>query len=315
MMLRRLHRPLILQVGTEGCINALRRSPRGFASRRASRLLAILRMVRPINCLMIGFAVVVAEFIAVGGPPQLHEAALGSLSAVLLMAGTMAINDYFDLEADRINRPYRPLPSGLITPRQAVSVGLATLAVGLSAAASLNMDALATATAALFLTVYYNMKGKRTGFFGNILVSICIGLPFVFGGAVVGRVTLKLLFFSIIAFTANLGREVTKGIVDVEGDLLMKVKTVAVVHGSEAASRFAALLYFAVIGLSLGPPALKIVTPLYLPFVLVSDAGFLVSSVSLLRNCARENAEWVKGMVMFWMFIGLLAFIAGSFSP
>jgi geranylgeranylglycerol-phosphate geranylgeranyltransferase len=313
-MLRRLHRPLILQFGMEGCINALRRSSRGFACHEASTLFAILRMARPINCLMIGFAVVVAEFIAVGGAPQLHEAALGSLSAALLMAGTMAINDYFDLEADRINRPHRPLPSGIITPRQAVSVGSAALAIGLSAAASLNMGSLATASAAFLLMVYYNMKGKRTGFFGNILVSICIGLPFVFGGAAVGRVTSTLLFFSAMAFTANLGREVTKGIVDVEGDLLMKVRTVAVVHGSKAASKLAALLYFAVVGLSLGPPALKMVNPLYLPFVLVSDVGFLSSSVSLLRNYDRENAERVKGMVMFWMFMGLLAFIAGSIS-
>jgi geranylgeranylglycerol-phosphate geranylgeranyltransferase len=176
------------------------------------------------------------------------------------------------------------------------------------------MGSLATASAAFLLMVYYNMKGKRTGFFGNILVSICIGLPFVFGGAAVGRVTSTLLFFSAMAFTANLGREVTKGIVDVEGDLLMKVRTVAVVHGSKAASKLAALLYFAVVGLSLGPPALKMVNPLYLPFVLVSDVGFLSSSVSLLRNYDRENAERVKGMVMFWMFMGLLAFIAGSIS-
>ncbi|MBS7623113.1 UbiA family prenyltransferase [Candidatus Bathyarchaeota archaeon] len=292
----------------------MRSSSRMLTPKGASRLFAILRVARPINCLMIGFAVVVAEFIAAGRPPQLHEAALGSLSAALLMAGTMAINDYFDLETDRINRPYRPLPSGIITPRQAFSVGLAASAVGLSAAASLNMGALTTAAAAFLLMVYYNMKGKRSGFFGNILVSICIGLPFIFGGAAVGRVTSTLLFFSAMAFTANLGREVTKGIVDVDGDLLMKARTVAVIHGSKAASRLAALLYFAAVGLSLWPPALKMVNPLYLPVVLLSDAGFLSSSVSLLRNHDRENAERVKGMVMLWMFIGLLAFIAGSVS-
>ncbi len=277
-----------------------------------TKLNAFLRMIRPTNCLMIGFAVIIGEFIAIGRLPQAREAILGSLSAALLMAGTMAINDYYDLEIDRINRPDRPLPSGAITPHQAISVGLGSSAVGLAVAALLNIGSLAIAAFALSLTVYYNTRGKKSGLYGNVLVSICIALPFIFGGVAVQRVTLVLLFFSVMSFTANLGREVTKGIMDVEGDRLRMIRTVALVRGSKEASRLAAALYLMAVGLSVAPPVLQMVNMSYLPIVLVSDAGFVSSSVSLLRQHDKENAGRIKNRVMIWMFIGLLAFITGS---
>ena len=150
------------------------------------------------------------------------------------------------------------------------------------------------------------------GLFGNILVSICIGLPFIFGGATVARVTYLLLLFSLMAFISNLGREVTKGIMDLEGDRLKKIKTIAVMHGPRKASIVAAMLYIIAVGVSFVPPILGMVSMAYIPFVLVSDIGFVSSSVSLTRKYDVEYAEQTKNRVLIWMFFGLLAFIAGS---
>jgi hypothetical protein len=50
----------------------------------------------------------------------------------------------------------------------------------------------------------------------------------------------------------------------------------------------------------------------YIPFVLVSDIGFVSSSVSLTKKYDMEYAEQTKRRVLIWMFFGLLAFIAGS---
>jgi 4-hydroxybenzoate polyprenyltransferase len=64
--------------------------------------------------------------------PQ-HALAFASLlltSACLYSAG-MVWNDYFDQEQDRRERPFRPLPSGRISPRQAVQLGVALLVAGI----------------------------------------------------------------------------------------------------------------------------------------------------------------------------------------
>src|SRR4030042_2330199 len=269
-------------------------------------------LIRPINCFMIGFAVIAGQYIALGMLPNFNNAVLGFFSAAFLMASTMSMNDYYDLEIDKINCPKRPIPSGIITPKEAILISIISGLIGIITAALINMHSLAVASFALILMLYYNTRGKKTGLFGNILVSICIGLPFIFGGAAVGRVTYLLLLFSLMAFISNLGREVTKGIMDLEGDRLKKIKTIAVMHGPRQASIVATMLYIIAVGVSFVPPILGMVSRAYIPFVLVSDIGFVSSSVSLTRKYDMEYAEQTKRRVLIWMFFGLLAFIAGS---
>src|SRR5437016_9087980 len=81
----------------------------------SNRLVTYLSMTRPVNCLMIGLAVVVGEIINLGVIPPLDRLVLGFLTASLMMAGTMVLNDVYDIEIDRVNAPTRPLPSGRAT--------------------------------------------------------------------------------------------------------------------------------------------------------------------------------------------------------
>ncbi len=65
----------------------------------------------------------------------LRAACLFFASGCLYLAG-MVWNDYFDLEEDRRERAFRPLPSGKISLRTAVRIGLALFIVGLAFAAA-----------------------------------------------------------------------------------------------------------------------------------------------------------------------------------
>jgi 4-hydroxybenzoate polyprenyltransferase len=60
--------------------------------------------------------------------------ALLLLASACLYSAGMVWNDYFDQEQDRRERPFRPLPSGRITPRQAVQLGSVLLVSGVLAA-------------------------------------------------------------------------------------------------------------------------------------------------------------------------------------
>src|SRR6516162_4315085 len=53
------------------------------------------------------------------------------LASSCLYSAGMVWNDVFDLEQDRRERPFRPLPSGKVTRRSAAWFGLALLAAGL----------------------------------------------------------------------------------------------------------------------------------------------------------------------------------------
>src|SRR5438874_10270811 len=79
--------------------------------------------------------IVLVALAAVALPDHwLRFAFLMPSSACLYCAG-MVWNDYFDVEQDRRERPFRPIPSGRVTPRQAMIVGLVLLALGLAGAA------------------------------------------------------------------------------------------------------------------------------------------------------------------------------------
>jgi geranylgeranylglycerol-phosphate geranylgeranyltransferase len=116
-----------------------------------------------------------------------------------------------------------------------------------------------------------------------------------------------------MAFLSNTGREVAKGIVDVQGDKSYGIKTVAVRFGERKAAFAAAFFFIFAVCLSALPPIMGIVSLWFIPLVLVTDVGFVWCSISLIIRPKRENARKIKKIVLFLFIFGLLSFIAGMF--
>jgi 4-hydroxybenzoate polyprenyltransferase len=121
-----------------------------------------------------------------------------------------------------------------------------------------------------------------------------------------------VLLFALIVFLSITGREITKGIVDVEGDRTQNVKTLAVRYGEKNAAIAAALFYLSAVSLSPMPWLLGLVSFWYIPLVVVTDIGLTASSLMLLKNHSRENSRRIKNAVLIWFIFGLLAFIIGA---
>ena len=150
------------------------------------RIWALARLLRPVNVVMIMVGVALGGVLSDGlGALQGSNGARllqAALSAALIAAAANCLNDALDLEIDRVNRPERPLPSGL------VAVGTAKLLWGLGAGAgiilaiSLSLTHVALALAVVGLTVIYNAYLKRTMLLGNVVVALVIGLTLLYGG-------------------------------------------------------------------------------------------------------------------------------------
>ena len=280
-----------------------------------THLAAYGTLVRIPNCLMIGLAVVVGESIALGTLPSLTAAVFGFLTASLLLAGTMVLNDIHDIDVDRVNSPERPLPAEKIGVREAYLLSAVLSLVGILSSIVLGTLTLLTALLALILMVYYNTRGKSTGLLGNAVVSFNVALPFFFGGLAVNNLRPLLFVFFVLAFLANMAREIAKGIVDVAGDSLNRVKTLAVWKGPKSAAWASATLFVAAVALSFSAPLLdRKVSLLYYPAVVLADLGFLYSAYRLVRDQKPENARAVKKQVLIWMLLGLVGFLMGGSS-
>jgi len=275
------------------------------------KLMGFLRLIRPLNCLMMGFAVIVGASL-VSTLNFTINLLLGFATSFALTAASMVINDFYDRKIDAINEPNRPIPRADVTPKEALNFAVALTRMGLIVAFETNMPSLLVAVIALIISITYITKGKGTGLPGNFLVSATVVIPFIYGGLTVGQIETSTLLFVAIAFLSNTGREITKGIVDVEGDRSHNIKTIAVTYGERTAAATAAVFTLLAVCLSPLPWLWGLVSDWFLPPVVITDIGMIVSSFLLLKNYSRKNAKTTKNLSLIWFTTGLLAFILGK---
>ncbi len=135
--------------------------------------------------------------------------ALAALSVFFITGGGNAINDYFDRARDKVNKPYRPLPSGTVAPRTALALTAALFSLGLACAMLVSMPLLNLAAVVCALLVIYSGAIKEFKIVGNALVSVMVGLTFIAGSLAAGSWQAGVPL-AILAAIVNWSREIFK---------------------------------------------------------------------------------------------------------
>jgi geranylgeranylglycerol-phosphate geranylgeranyltransferase len=274
------------------------------------RLGGYVSLLRPINALMMAFAVLVGVFLAGGDPFTLgiDRIAAGMATGFLVLGSAMVLNDYADADIDRINAPHRPIPSGIVSRRAALIYGVSLGLAGLVTAAYTGPYTLILALLAWVVSVIYDFRGKKTGLPGNLMVSFNVAMPIAYGAALASRLDSSIAVFWLMIFLANTGREIIKGIADVAGDAARGVRTLAAVRGMKAAAVTAAVLVVIAVAMSPLPLLLGDAAAPYL-LVIFADIGFIHASISIVRDPSPINARKVKQAMLLYMLVGLVAFL------
>ncbi|MHA2162446.1 MAG: geranylgeranylglycerol-phosphate geranylgeranyltransferase [Candidatus Thorarchaeota archaeon] len=218
---------------------------------------AFLSIIRPQNCIIGGLTVLAGVAMAFNLDPHgrlftdLTPLFLyGYITYFLVAAGGNVVNDIFDIEIDKINRPHRALPSGRMTIRQAWAY-VAFLSIAGIIFALLNGPMGAFIVIVFIIIGYaYAAKVKTLGLAGNFMVAFSFAFGVLYGSLIFGElvgdmmIPLPSWLFFITAFMILQARETIKGAEDVEGDKLRDVRTIARVYGYGIAAGVAALLNF-----------------------------------------------------------------------
>jgi 4-hydroxybenzoate polyprenyltransferase len=239
----------------------------------------------------------------------------------LINLGSFALNDYFDMQADRINKRDRVLLKGLILPKHAFYFSLICLIIG--GLGGFLVNALSGLITMIFsiLAFLYNYKLKEMAFVGNIIISISMGIAFIFGYvAAANNLVIPnlvwILFFG--ASFAGLGREIVKTVQDVEGDLkARKAKTIAILLGVKNSLMLASLFFLAYILtifllLSLTSYDNTIIkwNYFYLGLLFISAAVYFVLIIKTLKNqdleIVRKQSLLALGLALAAIFLALL---------
>lgn len=142
-----------------------------------------IELIRPAN-VVTAFADVLAGYALAGllNPGTLPWLLPASAS---LYAGGIVLNDYFDRDLDRVERPERPIPSGRVSARSAAALGAVLLVAGVVLAAQATRPALMVATAIAVSVLLYDRWGKRISFVAPLNMGLCRALNLLLGAAAV----------------------------------------------------------------------------------------------------------------------------------
>jgi geranylgeranylglycerol-phosphate geranylgeranyltransferase len=273
----------------------------------------ILQILRPELPFAAGVCVILGEIVALGGLPPLREAVLGFVCGFFLSGSAIVLNDYFDLEVDRVNTPERPLPSGLISPAEAILLTVVTAAIGLAAAFLLGASAFLLCLAFWLIGCLYNWKFKEAGLLGNLMVSANVGFTFLLGGIAVGQPWDGMVWcFALMAFLIDLGEEIAGDAMDIEGDKKRGSRSIGIMRGRMFALRISAALFGLVILVSCIPVLYGWAGISYLILIGVTDVLILVFTIRLLRSKAPEEGRGAMRGIYLGALFGVLAAILGQ---
>ena len=285
-------------------------------------LIRLHNVVATLLMVFIGYAVS-ARFYGLNPIPPTSEYYIAAVVVALVAAGGYVINDYFDVDIDSINKPWRPLPSGRVSLKTAYYMSVILFGTGIVVGFIFaGFISGIYALSASILLYYYSKSLKRRGLVGNLVVSFNSGSSILYGGIVFAE--RNNLFLSILpvfipflyAFLLVFGREIVKGIEDYWGDKAGGARTLAVIYGPKRAFVFAALVLFTVIVLSPLPYFIGVCNYIYLFLALIVDAIIIVSIVFMLKRREVDRlvaaSATARTLLKWAFFFGGLAFALGA---
>jgi 4-hydroxybenzoate polyprenyltransferase len=236
-------------------------------------MIHFFRLIRFFNLIIIAFTMSGVAFFLFKNNSHLKidfdiiDYGLLVFSTIIIAAAGNMINDYFDIKADRINKPQKLIISKYMKKRWAIVLhwGLNVIAVFISIYLSVKYQSLIFVfihILSMNLLWFYSASFKKKLFIGNFIIAILTALvpllavwffktlnesslPFSPYNSKTWTTNLNysfIYFLAICAFFQNLAREISKDIQDISGDKLISVYSLPMKYGIKNTGYFVALL-------------------------------------------------------------------------
>ena len=275
-------------------------------------LLGYIMIIRPLNVFLGGLTILISSLIIKYEGPAI-SVILPVFVVMFFTIGANTLNDYFDYEIDKINRPDRAISSGLVLRNQALILSLFSFIIGVLIALRLNKDSqLLSIGVSLPLIIAYNVKLKNYALIGNIIVSLILAMSFIYAGLVFEK-TEPLIIPALLAFGLTLIREIVKDLADIKGDKSAGLMTFPIVYGKKKT-----IILCTILSLFLGIGSfIPFLTGYYNTFygislILMVEIPLAVVVISLLNKPSVSTAKRGSKLLKFCTLGGLLSIYIGT---
>jgi 4-hydroxybenzoate polyprenyltransferase len=228
------------------------RNPPAPSRHRSPAIRDYIDLARPFTLVAPALGFISGALTAIGAAPRepwswflLVPPLVGSAMAALLNGGNNALNQIYDLDIDRVNKPRRPLPSGRLTIPQVwwftnVSYALALVLAWLVAPHGRH-ECFWLVLVAVVCTYIYSvppMRTKRLGIWANVTIAIPRGVLLKVAGwsSVKTIAGLEPWYIGAIFGLFLLGATTTKDFADMEGDRRGGCRTLPIQYGVRRAA-------------------------------------------------------------------------------
>ncbi len=278
-------------------------------------------LLRMRNGLITFFGVLVsASFICMSGIPIVWLSVLTAGFAAFLLTGAgNALNDYFDYEIDKINKPNRPIPSGRISRSDTFMLSIVLFLLGLGFSKNVNNYCLGIAFLNSVILVIYAMYSKKLLFISNLSISFLVSSIFIFGVAATVQEGMNIssmkemqliAILTVCSFLITLSREMVKDIEDIKGDKKRYALTLPIKIGVKRTKTLITLFTLSAIIVSFIPFFMHLAFfNIYVYGILIGIAD-IVFLVALTMNPALSQRMMILGMI-----IALTGFFFGNIIP
>jgi len=272
----------------------------------------VAKLTRIEHAFMLALAVLIAETILLGElPPVSLVIILSLLVPVFSEMGSFALNDYFDIETDRLNKKNRPLANGTLSTGFALWLSITTLVVSTVMAYFINIEVFIIALVFNIVAVMYNWKLKDMPLVGNVYIAFTMAVPFIFGNFVISNNLSELaLVLAALGFVAGLAREIIKSVQDMDGDIKARgSRTLPVIIGAKKSVLIACALYISFIPLTLIPFYMGLKGTL-IPTVLIAIADLII--LNICRWSLSGKSKLARNMSLVAFLIGLVGLLIAA---
>ncbi|MFO7872276.1 MAG: UbiA family prenyltransferase [Candidatus Undinarchaeales archaeon] len=275
------------------------------------KLIYLFKSTRPLNIVMVTAGILITILIGTESLGSLRITVPALIAAVAISSAGNSINDYYDIDIDKVNKPEKPLPSGKLKKNEMLYFSIILFALGIGVSFLLPYLCIFLAVINSVLLWLYASELKRSGFLGNIIISYLVASVFIFGAAAIGNLLIGV-FLAVVAFFTNASRELLKDLEDIKGDKEFGAETFPMIIGSKKKT-IVVIDSFLIVAVLISPlPYLiGLLSLYYMVFAVVADLvmGLVVYSVS--HRSTLKTIKRNQKRVKIAALIGLLAFLAG----
>jgi len=157
---------------------------------------------------------------------------LAAMSYFCVSSSGFAINDYFDVDIDTINKPYRPIPAGIVSKPVALAVFGISLGGSMVLALLVNQAfAIVTIANAWLVAGYSAFLKRRGGLLANVVMGVYVALLVMSGVLAAGSLSRQLGLACVALALYMVGNQIVMCIEDLKGDTEQGARTLPITIG------------------------------------------------------------------------------------